>query len=274
MKQILRTLTLLTLVVLMLGCNCKKSSQHECGSGVNVAPVAVLTQSDNESRVDIPDAVFKNYLLEEVVYNILPFEQGKSVAGVRFYDMVYLPTAQKIDSNGDGEISIAEAERILFLKVNSLDIKNFTGLEYFPNLEGLVVNGVDSPRLDLSNNAKLKHLDCRKNNLAALDLSKNSELRVLYCGGNQLLALDLTANSALERFDCANNQISSLDLSNNVALEYVDCSSNQLTTLDVSKNTQLTALYCDYNPLTTLCVAAGHTFGHLSTPEDTTIANK
>ena len=59
-----------------------------------------------------------------------------------------------------------------------------------------------------------------------------------------------------------------------VALEYVDCSSNQLTTLDVSKNTSLDNLYCDYNPLKTLFVASGHKFGHLSIPEDATIANK
>lgn len=138
----------------------------------------------------------------------------------------------KIDTDGDGKISTAEAEEVLVLKIGKIDTDVLLELHRFPNLERLEIREVDAPLLDLSKNRKLKHLIC--------------------CGCN----------------------ISSLDLSKNVALEYVDCSSNQLTTLDVSKNTSLDNLYCDYNPLTTLYVAAGHKFGHLSIPEDATIANK
>ena len=274
MKPFLRIFILLALAVSLLGCGNRKSSPTED----NVVSAVSLPKSgdvtDDGPRVNIPDSEFKNYLLSEVVYSVIPFEQGKSVTGVKLYDSVYVPTEQRIDSNGDGEISISEAEQVIFLKVDGLGVKSLEGLESFPNLVGLVVNGVDSPLLDLSNNPQLKHLDCRKCNLSALVLSKNPALKVLYCRGNQLSALDLTYNKALTRLDCANNQISALDLSNNVALEYADCSSNQLATLDVSKNRCLTALYCDYNPLKTLCVAVGQTFGHLSIPEDTTIVNK
>lgn len=99
----------------------------------------------------------------------------------------------------------------------------------------------------------LERLEMREIDASSLDLSKNRKLKHLICCG------------------C---NITVLDLSQNVALEYVDCSSNQLTTLDVSKNTSLDNLYCDYNPLKTLYVTSGHKFGHLSIPEDATIANK
>ena len=107
--------------------------------------------------------------------------------------------------------------------------------------------------LELHRFPNLERLEMREIDASSLDLSKNRKLKHLICCG------------------C---NITSLDLSKNVALEYVDCSSNQLTTLDVSKNTSLDNLYCDYNPLKTLYVASGHKFGHLSIPENATIANK
>ncbi len=140
--------------------------------------------------------------------------------------------AEVIDTDGDGKISTAEAEKVLVLKIGKIDADALLALHRFPNLERLEIREIDAPLLDLSKNRKLKHLIC--------------------CGCN----------------------ITVLDLLQNVALEYVDCSSNQLTTLDVSQNRLLDNLYCDYNPLTTLYVAEGHTFGHLSIPEDATIANK
>ena len=301
MKLFLQTLTLLMLAVLLYGCGSTRSSQPEDKRGINIPSVATEANrsdvSSSEPLVNIPDAVFKSYLLNEVVYNMLPYESGKSSVGVKFLDTVYVPTAQKIDANGDGEISLAEAEQVVFLKVCDLNIKDFAGLEYFPNLTGLVINrvGMDSPRLDLSGNARLKYLDCSRSNLTAidfskngellflncknnqlatLDLSKNSNLQILYCGGNRLSLLDLSRNRKLTRLSCENNKLASLDLSNNVALEYVDCLSNELCSLDVARNVMLSSLYCDYNPLTTLYVAAGHSFKHLSLPENATITNK
>lgn len=298
MKRIFLTLTLLALVVLAVGCTRKRLNLPEDRSGIDLSAVATKAseESSNDPLVNIADSAFKSYLLSEVVYSILPDESAESVASVtKLYDTAYLATVQRIDANGDGEISVAEAERVVFLKINGLNIKSFAGLEYFSNLTGLIINEVDSPRLDLSGNAKLNYLDCSRSNLSALDLSKNGELkflnckmnrlatlylsnnpklRVLHCGGNQLPVLDLTKSRSLTRFSCENNQLASLDLSNNIELVYVDCSSNQLTSLDVSKSASLTSLYCDYNPLMILYVAAGHKFNHLSNPEATTIVNK
>ena len=194
MKQILRILALLPLIVSMLGCNnIKRDAKY-------------IDVSHNQKE------------------NVDSLKGGYDKHGKR--------AAEVIDTNGDGKISAAEAEQVLVLKIGKIDADALLELHRFPNLERLEMREIDASSLDLSKNRKLKHLIC--------------------CGCN----------------------ISSLDLSKNVALEYVDCSSNQLTTLDVSKNKLLDNLYCDYNPLKTLYVASGHKFGHLSIPEDATIANK
>ena len=194
MKQILRILALLPLIVSMLGCNNVKQD----------AKYIDVSHTQKE--------------------NIDSLKGGDDKHGKR--------AAEVIDTDGDGKISAAEAEQVLVLKIGKIDADALLELHRFPNLERLEMREIDASSLDLSKNRKLKHLIC--------------------CGCN----------------------ITSLDLSKNVALEYVDCSSNRLTTLDVSKNRALDNLYCDYNPLTTLYVASGHKFGHLSIPEDATIANK
>ena len=279
MKQVLQSLLLLTLAVLLLGCKRNKPVVSEDRGGDLISSATVLTTTEdrigNEPVVKIPDPVFKSYLLGEVVYGISTYDPKEPVAGAnKFYDTAYAATEQRIDGDADGEISLAEAERVVFLKVKELGIKSLEGLESFPNLEGLVVSGVDSPCLDLSGNTKLKHFDCRKSNLEALDLSRNSELKVLYCSGNRLSSLDLSKNGELTRLFCGNNQLATIDLSNNVALEYADCSSNQLSTLDVAGNAMLSSLYCDYNPLREIIVPAGHRFKHLSLPETTVITDR
>lgn len=194
MKQILRILALLPLIVSMLSCNNVKQD----------AKYIDVSHSHKE--------------------NVDSLKGGYDKHGKR--------AAEAIDTDGDGKISAAEAEEVLVLKIGKIDADALLELHRFPNLERLEMREIDASSLDLSKNRKLKHLIC--------------------CGCN----------------------ITVLDLSQNVALEYVDCSSNRLTTLDVSKNRALDNLYCDYNPLKTLYVASGHKFGHLSIPEDATIANK
>ena len=174
-----------------------------------------------------------NRVRQDAKYIDVSHDQKENIDSLKGGDDKHVKRAvEAIDTDGDGKISAAEAEKVLVLKIGKIDVDAILALHRFPNLERLEMREIDASLLDLSKNRKLKHLIC--------------------CGCN----------------------ITVLDLSQNVALEYVDCSSNQLKTLDVSKNTSLDNLYCDYNPLTTLYVASGHKFGHLSIPEDTTIANK
>ena len=160
--------------------------------------------------VSIPDANFKNALLN------------------------HNPV---IDTNGDGEIQVSEAEGVTQLgylsELRNLEIENLQGIEAFINLS---------------------FLNIEQNLLTELDVSQNILLEELICGGNQLTGLDVSQNVNLLTLSCANNSITELDLSANVLLEQVTCFNNQITQLDFSQNTNLIQLSCEKNPLNSLNV--------------------
>jgi len=157
---------------------------------------------------------------------------------------------------------------------------DFTGIEYFTEIEVFRGYSYRATTLDLSKNTKLKNIQfkglvlssinisgCkelevlsvgdifRNMPLTELDVSNNTALTELCCYSNQLTALDVSKNTALTVLDCRNNQLTSLDVSKNTALTSLNCNNNQLTSLDVSKNTALTDLDCGYNQLTSLDVS-------------------
>ena len=97
--------------------------------------------------------------------------------------------AEVIDTDGDGKISAAEAEKVLVLKIGEIDADALLELHRFPNLERLEIREVDAPLLDLSKNRKLKHLICCGCNITVLDLSQNVALEYVDCSSNQLTTL-------------------------------------------------------------------------------------
>ena len=202
---------------------------------------------------------------------------------------------ENFDTDGDGEISYAEAKVVTNININTENIASLEGIEHFENLQNLTCrpeynsytpghlynsNGGEIigllTTLDLSKNTKLKtlkcdgnqlaslnvsqntaltSLDCALNQLTSLDVSHNTALTSLYCYSNQLTSLDVSQNTALKTFWCFSNQLSSLDVSHNTVLTTLECYSNQLTSLDVSHNTALTRLSCSSNQLTSLDVS-------------------
>jgi hypothetical protein len=166
-----------------------------------------------------------------------------------------------IDTDGDGQISNAEAEALSFLDVSgtyeaSGEIQDLTGIKAFINLDSLDCGYNQLTSLDISNNTALEWLICWSNQLTSLDISQNTALRALHCGSNPLNTLDVSNNTALEWLICWRNQLTSLDVSNNAALQNLNCYDNQLTSLDISNNTALTKLRCVNNQLTTLDVTS------------------
>ena len=108
-----------------------------------------------------------------------------------------------IDTNNDGEISVAEAESVTGgLNVDNKNIVDLTGIEAFVNLT---------------------HLGCDNNQLKSLDVSRNKALEYLWCSRNQLTSLDVSQNSVLIQLHCYDNQLTSLDVSHNNLLERLYC---------------------------------------------------
>ncbi len=93
--------------------------------------------------VNIPDANFKAYLL---VYS-----------------------EANIDTNGDGELQVSEAESVISLNIGTMgsSFNNFTGIQSFTNLQNLGIAYCESPgiTLDLSGMSSLKHLDIIRSSL-------------------------------------------------------------------------------------------------------------
>jgi hypothetical protein len=182
-------------------------------------------------NVNIPDANFKSYLI------------GNS----------------DINTNGDGEIQVSEANNFTgSIDCPLLNITDLTGIEYFTKISQLICNDNNLTTLDTSKNIALTSLECGNNQLVSLVISPSETLSVINCYNNQLSNIDVSKNIALETFDCSNNKLISLDVSKNTALLFLGCYNNQIKNLDLSKNSALTELLCSNNKLISLNVKNGN----------------
>ena len=210
----------------------KKTSAPLTITRSKVKPMEELViKVDMEAELDIPDANFKKYLLENC------------------------------DMNDDGRLTISDVEE---WNENKYLRKEFTlyekrisslkGIEYFTALTNLKCSSNYLKVLDISKNTALTNLSCCDNQLTSLDLSKNTALTNLSCCDNQLTSLDLSKNTALKGLDCSSNYLKVLDISKNTALTGLTCGNNQLTSLDLNKNTALNLkrLSCYHNKLGSL----------------------
>jgi len=168
----------------------------------------------------------------------------------------YLVGDPEINTNGDDEIQVSEAEGFTGLfDCRSRNIADMTGLEAFVNLVEIHCDGNQLTILDFSKNTALAVIYCSSNQLTTLDFSKNTALTKLSCFDNQLTTLNVSKNTLLNYLDCGNNPLATLDVSENTTLTFLFCHNNRLSTLDVSKNVALAWLGCEHNQLTSLDVS-------------------
>ena len=205
--------------------------------------------------VEIPDPKFKEYILANY------------------------------DSDGDGELSYAEAETVYYVEVRTNEIHSVKGIEYMPNIMYLILDGYDGENkipdgelteVDISKNTMLNYFECWYNKLTKLDVSHNTDLAILGCWGNQISELDLSNNANLTTLFCQDNLLTALDTSHNRMLKELYCEGNTigalnlhdnpaleklwcgrcgLKDLDVTMNTSLTNLRCQENELTQINVS-------------------
>ena len=188
-----------------------------------------LVQSQN---ITIPDAKFKAYLVANTAIN----------------------------TNGDAEISKAEAEAFTgYMDCSWQSIVNLTGIESFINLTGLNTNYNNSTTLDLSSNLKLTSLYCVANYLTALNTAPLLELKNLECGTNKITALNLSKNTKLETLRTGSNLLTAIDLSKNLLLYDLGCENNKIENIDISLNVKLTSIDCRTNKLKSLNLNNGKT---------------
>lgn len=212
--------------------------------------------------INIPDPVFKDRLVN---YSVADLNDDG------FY-------SSPVDTNGDGEIQVSEAEAVIGLRVNALyqGLISVEGIESFVNLKTLLLNNNEITSIDVSALTQLERLDVGRNELTSIDVTQNTALIRLQIEYNNIGSIDLTQNINLERFESVLNPIGNtdltqnvnlvglaisnagitmLDISQNTNLEWLECGGNQLTLLDVSQNVNLKSINCLYNLLTTIDVS-------------------
>lgn len=173
--------------------------------------------------LDIPDANFKAYLVGNATIN----------------------------SNGDTEIQINEAEAYNgLISAGGLGIADMTGIEYFVNITRLwCYNNPLLTELDVSNNVKLRNIDCWWTSLSEIDLSQNTLLEYFDCHISDITYLDLTNQALLESLNCSNNSLTGLDLrnGNNEIITSISGTNNAaLTCVSVDDPAYAAANWADY----------------------------
>ena len=198
------------------------------------------------------------------------------------------------DDDGDGELSIAEADNVTLVNCSGRGVKDLTGLEACTNLETIDCSNNEISTIRLSRLTKLTTLRCYGNSVEVLDLTGCAAMQALYLqdvstntvsgtsitvtgydqaasltfsvadtpftsltisGSGMLSALDVTANTQLVSLDCSGNTaLQSIDVSSLSVLQSLNLNGCDLQSLDVTHNTGLTTLQCNDNSIPSLDV--------------------
>ena len=168
---------------------------------VIINPYTAIRYTDE--MTDIADPVFRQYLLEY------------------------------FDADGDGRLSVIEAELITSLNIDADNVRTLEGISSLSGLKYLKCEGSLDARgkpqglltsLDLSGNHLLEQVLCGRNRISSLDVSGCPNLRTLWCFDNRLGALDLSGCPELTDLNCERNLIEELHLETNGKLVSLDCS--------------------------------------------------
>ncbi|WP_298302959.1 T9SS type A sorting domain-containing protein [Flavobacterium sp.] len=212
--------------------------------------VAIIFVINCQSQISFPDNNFKAKLLSANLTN------GNACIGPDMNNCI----TGVIDSNGNGEIEISEAQAVAILFVTAGNITNLSGIEYFTNLEKLEFSFNNLIYVDINMLTSLKQLGCRNNNLQTLTISNLTNLKILDVANNQLSSLNINNQSQLEMLFALNNQLTSLDFTNNSALQRAYVGNNLFTSLNFGNNPNFFDLGCKNNPnLTTINIKNGAT---------------
>lgn len=183
------------------------------------------------------------------------------------------------DTNGDGEISYAEAAvpTAIFIDTNQ-NITNLAGVEAFTSLTFLFVknNAVTAP-LNLTQNTQLQNIRILHGSLPSVNITGLSQLKYLSVNLDYGASLDLTGKPLLEEIFVTGSPytggMTSINVSQNPMLKKLWISHNSLTSLDLTQNplleelvvqkfnnspTSLTSVNLSQNPLLKLISLTGH----------------
>jgi hypothetical protein len=219
-----------------------------------LAAILSITSLASAQIVNIPDPIFKAYLVGEPLIN----------------------------TNADSEIQVAEATAYTGdIDITYAGITDFTGLQAFTAVLEVYINDNLHPSLDLTgmtaleriitddsdslqtitfgSNPNLYIINISYCNISSLDVTMLPALTDLYMGGNPVTSIDLSNNPNLAVLGATGCDLASLDLSNNLFLqELYTVFNTDITSLDLSMHSQLSFLNVMNCNLNYLNVANGN----------------
>ena len=221
------------------------------------------------SSFDIRASVFSQLTERDKDLEFKPIEGNIAFSNSNFKQYC----VENFDSDGDGEISYAEALTVTKISIADAAAMGDPDMDlmYFENLETFIFRGTSNNRGPLQSFPnywfpKLKELDLTCNSIHnPMEFTANPLLETLYVQGNdRLSSVNLSANSNLKNFYGNNTALGSLDLSACPDLEYLYCARGQLSSLDLSANNKLRLLQCASNQLSSLDVRGLEQLDYLS----------
>ncbi len=206
--------------------------------------------------VNIPDTNFKNKLLAA--------NSASSIAG----NLATYPTTGNycvIDTNGDGQIQLTEAQAITMLNVSYSNISSLQGIESFTNLKWLFCNSNNITSINVLPLTQLVTLMVSSNQLTAIDVSTLGQLSSLNASINSIGAINLSGCPNLVSLSIDQNFLSTINLSQNPEIKLLFLGQNNLTALNISMLPGLQNLMIDGNSISTLDLSNNSAITSLST---------
>lgn len=177
---------------------------------------------------------FNLYLVLLLLISQVAFAQIVNIPDPVFKDRLVNHENPVIDTNGDGEIQVSEAEAVYMLHLDApygtATIQDATGLEAFVNLFNLNLSGNNLSSIDLTSLTNLIQLNLNDNNIASIDLSQNQSLSSINMGYNELTFIDFSNNPNLSAAEIYGNHLTEIDVSNNPILLFLNIFENNFLT--------------------------------------------
>ena len=155
------------------------------------------------------------------------------------------------DLNFDGWLSDKEIDLIKNIQWNKSSFGNvisFKGIEFLTSLEELSICYLyDIDSLDLSNNLKLKHIECSNCSLSSINLCDDADYIYLDFSNSYINVLDVSKYINLEYLNVSGCPLDSLDLRYNVNLSFLDSSNTNIRLLDITSCGELISVLNDFN---------------------------
>ncbi len=202
----------------------------------------------NAQVIEFKDPNFKTRLLQSNGSNVI----AKDLQGNLF----------RIDTNGDYEIQVSEAQNVSWLNLGNSLISDLAGIENFTQLNYLElsneggVNYNDIKSLDISMLTKLQYFNCKANyNLKSLNFTGCTNLVSLNCSGTSFGSLDLRNFTKLETIEADSAYLTIFNVSGLANLKSILASGNQFTNLDLTTCKNLEEIIMHNGELITLDVS-------------------